>query len=246
MDQQRLQRVFDILEYLAVSPATVSEVSRALDIPLSSSHDLLQAMLKVDAVAIRGRKYMVGWKAIGVSTSVLGSNSLQQVSRTHVEQVARATGCCARLAVPHGDRVSYTVEVLGGCAAGVVSVLGRPLVLHATAVGRLFAAYDPNINARLRAELEADCATPAVRDQVAKQIENIRVTGHSVAREGRPGWVSLAMPVRDAAGDLVAAVQMDVSPDLVSSMGREGLLSNIRGSAVAIEIAVKGSVPVAI
>jgi DNA-binding IclR family transcriptional regulator len=246
VDQQRLQRVFDILEYLAVCPATVSEVSRELNIPLSSAHDLLQAMLKVDAVAMRGRRYMVGFKAIGVSTSVLGSNSVQQMSRSHVEQVARVTGCCTRLAVPGGDRVTYAVEVLGARSAQGVSMLGQPVVLHATAVGRLFAAYDPDINRRLHAELDADEGMRTRREQVAKQIKNIRATGHSVAREGRPGWVSLAMPIRDSEGELVSAVQIDISPDLVSSMGREGVLSTVSDSVVAIENAMKRVAPVAI
>ena len=50
MDRQRLLRVFSILSYLSVKPSTLSEVSKSLGLPLSSSHDLLQALLELDAV----------------------------------------------------------------------------------------------------------------------------------------------------------------------------------------------------
>lgn len=131
--QHRLRRVFDILELLAVRPTTVSGVSRALDIPLSSCHDLLQAMAKMEAISSRGRQYSLGPKAIGVSLAVVNSIRVQQVADSHLERLAIDSGCDTHLAVRTGDRVVFAAFVPGEYGVSDKPPLGQALPLHASA-----------------------------------------------------------------------------------------------------------------
>ena len=61
MDRLRLHRVFDVLAQLATNGSmTVTQLSRQLDLPLSSTHDLLKGLLATDAVSSVGKTYSLG------------------------------------------------------------------------------------------------------------------------------------------------------------------------------------------
>src|SRR4051812_28486144 len=52
--KDRYARTFDVLELLVGHPAgmTVTEISKRLDLPISSSHNLLQRMVAADVVNV--------------------------------------------------------------------------------------------------------------------------------------------------------------------------------------------------
>ena len=64
-------------------------------------------------------------------------------ARRHLRDLAKATGEDISLAVPLGRRVTYVDRVVGSRPVTVDIRLGQTLHLHATSVGKLFAAHDP-------------------------------------------------------------------------------------------------------
>jgi DNA-binding IclR family transcriptional regulator len=213
MDRQRLLRVFDILGYLAVKPATLSQISKDLSLPLSSSHDLLQAMLELDAVSLQGRTFSLGPRSIGLSISVLDSISAQRVARRRLEQLARDTQLDVYLAVRAGSGIVYVAHYSGSQAVNIQIPLGRRLYLHSTAVGKLFAAFDREMYQALIAEPKPPL-TPRTRttmEQLEPSLRSIRSKQVSVSHgESVPGIVGVAAPVRDADGQLIAAAHLSI------------------------------------
>lgn len=238
MDQQRLKRVFDIMELLATGPATVSGISKALEIPLSSSHDLLQAMLKLDAVSLRERQYSLGPRAISMSLAMVNSIRVQQIAKNHLGKLAREARLDCYLAVRTGSRVLYVSRFKGARAVDLDIPLGRALYLHSTSVGKLFAAFDSQVHQRMRKDPRPQLTlhTTTSMDRLELDLRRIRSAGISISRgESVPGIVGAAAPVRDPDGQLVAAAHMSIVQAAVPSDELRDAVAMLRKSTSDIE-----------
>ena len=148
----RFSRVFDVLELLVGHPEgmTVTEVSKRLDLPTSSTHNLLQRMVGVDVVVVsEDLRYSIGPRAVRLAIRTVDGLEVRSVALRYLEELARETGEDVYLAVRIGRRVVY-VERLPGTRTVTVHIrLGQPLYLHATAAGKLFAAHHPQLHQQL-------------------------------------------------------------------------------------------------
>ncbi|GAY11501.1 IclR family transcriptional regulator [Pseudonocardia sp. N23] len=212
MDSRRLGRIFDIVDHLAAhGPGTVSELSARLDLPLSSTHDLLRAMVEAKTLHLSGRRYGLGPRAIRTAIGVLDSVAVRRIAAPHLDVLADRTGFDTYLAVATGSRIVYVSRHAGRQHVNLDIPLGRSLHLHSTAVGKLFAAYRPEVaDAMLRKPRPA--LTPQTRTSPAeldRDLAGIRSRGVSISRgESIRGVVGLATAVRDPGGTVVAAVHV--------------------------------------
>ena len=242
MTGDRYARTFDVLELLAGHAAagmTVTEVSKRLELPISSSHNLLQRMVASEVVTVTDDlRYSLGPRAVRLGLRIADGLAVRAVARRHLQELARTTGEDVYLAVRLGRRITYVDRVPGSRPVTVEIRLGQELFLHATAVGKLFAAHDEPLRRRLwagpRPRLTARTLTEPA--ELEEEFARIRARGLAVSREEAiAGIRGLAVPVRDAHGDLVAAVHISTlgsgeAPDL------EGDLAGVaRATAAAIE-----------
>lgn len=239
MDEQRLRRVFDVLGYVAKhGQVTVTEVSRALDLPVSSSHDLLKALAQIDAVAEVRKTYVLGPLALRFSFTVSDGVSVKELARPHLEMLAESSGHDTYLAVRLGSKVVYTSRHPGNQEVNIDIPLGQSLYLHSTAVGKLFAAMDREMyqtltNARRPALTER---TRTSMEQLNRDLRGIRARGLAITRgESVPGILGVAAPVAGPGGRLVAAVHVSVLQASVSAVRLREICELVQRSAVAIE-----------
>lgn len=220
MDGQRLRRVFDVLEYVAKRGCvTATEVSRALDLPISSSHDLLKSMAKIEAVSEDRKSYMLGPLALRFSINIADGISVQDVARPHLEKLAECSQLDTYLAVRLGSNVVYSSRYPGTRAVNIDIPLGHPLYLHSTAAGKLFAALDRGMYQALVAAPRPRCTdrTRTTMDQLAREFHVIRSQGLAISRgESVPGILGIALPIRDHAGRLIAAAHVSMFQASVS------------------------------
>jgi DNA-binding IclR family transcriptional regulator len=251
MDRQRLRRVFSILSYLSVKPSTLSEVSKSLGLPLSSSHDLLQALLDLDAVSLEGRVYSLGPRSIGLAIKVQNSIGVIGLSRRVLEQLARDTQLDVYLAVRAGTSVVYVARYPGSQVVNIDIPLGQRLYLHSTAVGKLFAALDQELYERLVSDVKP-ALTPRTRttmQQLEPNLRSIRAQQISISHgESVAGVVGVAVPVRDPSGQLIAAVHLSILEAGAPPARIESAIIELRAAAQAIELELRrricGSEPV--
>jgi IclR family transcriptional regulator, acetate operon repressor len=242
MDRQRLLRVFSILSYLSVKPSTLSEVSKSLGLPLSSSHDLLQALLELDAVSLEGRVYSLGPRSIGLAITVQNSIGVVGLSRRFLEQLARDTQLDVYLAVRTGTSVVYAMRYPDSQVVNIDIPMGRRLFLHSTAVGKLFAALDPEIYERLVSDAKP-ALTPRTRttmQQLDPNLSCIRSQQISISHgESVAGVVGVAVPVRDPSGQLIAAAHVSVLAAGAPPGKIKGAIVELRAAAQAIEVELR-------
>lgn len=203
-----------ILELLAPHPAglTVTEISQQLGLPLSSTHNLLQRLAKVEAVLVTDDlRYSIGGRAVRYGIRIIEGLNLRSTARRHLLDLAKLLGEDVYLAERFGDRVIYTDRVTGDRPVKLDIQLGQSLLLHATSVGKLFAAHHEELRQKMMSS-DRQRLTPTTLVTAAElepELARIRRQGYAVSRqEAVIGIVGVAVPVRNTSDEVVAAIHL--------------------------------------
>lgn len=248
----RYTRTFDVLDLLVARPGgmTVTEISKRLGLPISSSHNLLQRMAAAEVVNVtEDLRYSLGPRAVRLGIRIVDSLEVRATARPHLQELARATGEDIYLAVPLGRRVTYVDRAPGSRPVTVDIRLGQSLFLHATAVGKLFSALDETTRRRLLSEprpvLTEHTLTGAA--ELEAELARIRERGAAVSREEAiTGITGLAVPIRDAHGTAVAAIHISALRAWMSPEVEQELIDAATATAEAVERELGRLRPVAV
>src|ERR1700754_3631856 len=108
MNAARLDRALGILEYLArhQEGSALKPMCEHLRMPMSSAHDLISALLELDAVRQLDQKtYVLGPRSLVLALSIVDSVDLRQISRPFLVQLCEAVNENTYLAVRSGNTV---------------------------------------------------------------------------------------------------------------------------------------------
>ena len=210
MDRYRLRRVFDLGLMARRGPVTVTEARRSLDVPLSCTHDLVRALMAIDAGSPVAWGYTVGPRIVRLSCDITDSNWVPRHAQPHLKDLTQRTGLHVYLAARTGERVLYVARCPGH--RQIIDIpRGRRLPLHSTAVGKLYSAFDRDVHQQMLAG-DRPALTPFTHTTpgaIEADLTVIRGRGVSISRgESVVGVLGVAAPVWDARGRLAAAVQV--------------------------------------
>jgi IclR family acetate operon transcriptional repressor len=182
-----------------------NEIARRTGINASTVSRLLATLADaglVEHVPGTGR-YRLGLRLLQLGNAVLERMDLREIARPHLVALSQATGETVTLSTP-GEREAVTVDyVQSPSYVQSVAQVGRPSAAHATAVGKVFLAYDGELPA---GELQAFTGrTLTDRERLATEIEQVRRLGHAQALGEREDALNaIAAPVLGAGGALAA------------------------------------------
>jgi IclR family acetate operon transcriptional repressor len=225
MNPARLDRALKILEYLAhhQEGTALKTLCHDLAIPMSSAHDLMSALVELDAVRQDDQKtYVLGPRSLVLALAVVDSVDLRQVCRPFLLQLCETVNENTYLALRTGNTVTYADRYEAGQTVAVVMKLGGARPLHGSSIGKLFAAFNPDLEARVLASSNLEQLTRFTitnREALAEELAHIRERGYSVSDgESVEGIIALATPIFDATGAVNAAVHISaprgrLSPD---------------------------------
>lgn len=152
-------RALDVLEAIAAGPASLSELSRMLDIPKSSLHGLMRTLTDRGWVtaAPDGSRFRLGLRALQVGTRFVEEDELVTEVAPTLDRLATATGETVQQARLDGDRIVYVAKRDTLHSVRIISSIGTRLPAHATALGKalLAARSDDVVRALLRPPLAA-------------------------------------------------------------------------------------------
>lgn len=237
----RFSRTFDVLDLLVGHPEgmTLTEIVKRLDLPTSSAHNLLRRMVAADVVGMtEDLRYSIGPRAIRFGIRVVDRLEVRAAARPVLVELARETGEDVYLAVRLGDQVSYVDRVAGTRPVSVNIRFGQSIYLHATSVGKLFAAHVPQLRERLftepRPRLTPNTLTSV--EELEAELDAIVTTGIAFSREEAiPGISGLAVPVHDISGAIVAAIHISALTAQLSAEHEAVLVEAARAAAGSIE-----------
>jgi DNA-binding IclR family transcriptional regulator len=192
---------------------TLSEVARRAGLPLSTAHRLVAEWVRWGGL-VRGDdgRYRVGMRLWRLGARQPTALRIREAARPYLDDLLEATGEHVHVGVRDGLGVVYLERLSGEGAVSVISSVGSRLPLHATGVGLVLLAYAPPevlgevLAAGPRRFLPN---TLTGEKELRTRLAGIRATGLSTSvEELTRGAFSVAAPVRDGAGEVVAAVSI--------------------------------------
>jgi DNA-binding IclR family transcriptional regulator len=241
MSPERYLRTFDVLDLLVrhKDGLRLTEIKDALDLPVSSVHNMLQTMVSADVASVdEDLRYSVGPRAVALALRTVQSLDIRSLARRPLQELAKAIGDDVYLGLKLGKRVIYADRSLGTQRISLDIRLGEPLFLHSTATGKLFAAFDEKLAAQALVDRLPKLTSHTITDpkELVREYERIRTAGYAKSEEeSMEGVVGYAVPIRDAAGQIAAAVHCSVLTSRATKAHERKLLSLARECAEQVE-----------
>jgi IclR family acetate operon transcriptional repressor len=230
-------RALALLDALAASDGGVgvNELARRIGVNASTASRLL-ATLEDGGLVERapGGPYRLGLKLVALSDRVLARLDVRERGRPWLEWLVEQTGETATLSVPSSGE-AITVDFVPS-PSSVVSMarVGRPSVLHATAVGKVMLAFAPPVGRGPRpSNLEAFTARTIIDPRALRtELERVRDSGIAEAiGEREPDLGALAVPVLGRGHQLVAIVGLQAPVGRLPAAKRRSLREPLRRAA---------------
>jgi DNA-binding IclR family transcriptional regulator len=219
----------DVLALLAEHDSLkAADIAHRLDEPRSSVYRLLRTLRDLGYVrSARRGEFSLGMRLFQLGSQVAARFSVRQAALHSMEPLHEATGATILLFI-HRDERAVCIERLDGrwVRFEIVDV-GESLPLHTGAAPRTLLAFarDEVIdhyleNARLEAMTDRSPTTPR---EVRELLAEIRARGYAVSDQDLVlGVASIAAPVRDHTGAVVAAISYSDIAETLLGGGRRG------------------------
>ncbi|GGY26950.1 IclR family transcriptional regulator domain-containing protein [Streptomyces xanthochromogenes] len=220
---------------------TLSAVAGATGLPRATARRALITLDHLGLVATGGRAFRPTPRVLALGCPPLSRTTLSDIAAPHLAALVRTVHDSASLAVLDGDAIQYTARVATTRIMSVNITPGTRLPAYAAAMGRVLLADLP---AAERAERLGRTALAALTPRtvtapavLAGLLDEVAEQGYAVVDEElEEGLRSLAVPVRDAAGRAVAAVNVAMhTTRRTLAECRADLLPELRATAAAIE-----------
>ena len=247
MEPSRILRIFKLMDYLADfgEGRSLSEVSRHLDLPLSSAHDLLQTMVGAGVLTSSEKRYALGPLALSLGVRLAEAVDVRRVAHAHLTNLVERIEDDVYLAVSTGRNVMYVDHYPGTRRVSVTIRLGQRLYLHSTATGKLYAALHPELReAALAGPLpKLTEYTITDRKRLADEYDRIRENEVSISRqESFEGIVGVAVPVWDERRRMHAAIHVSILLSRALDDRLQVIVKELKESARAIGEDLGGSI----
>jgi IclR family transcriptional regulator, pca regulon regulatory protein len=227
--------------------ATIAELSLRTGIPRSAVRRCLHTLAQLGYVAAEGRRYSLRPKVLSLGAAYASSTTLTGSAQRFLDQVSGAVRESCSLAVLDEGEILYLIR--SATAARIMSVDLRPgsrLPAYCTSMGRVLLAHLPA--AELRAYLQHTRLaahtdrTLTSREKLAQALEAARRSGYAVVdQELELGLRSIAVPVRDAAGRVVAAMNVGTQAARVPLREMEKrFLAPLQSAAAELGLLLRG------
>jgi IclR family pca regulon transcriptional regulator len=158
-----------------------------------------------------GQRYNLTPKVLSLGYAYLSSLRLEQHAIPALKKVMHEIGCSCSMAVLSDTHIVYIVRVDKPASLHMSIRIGERLPAFSTALGRILLSgrSDQDILDILKRSIRQKSTPETVIDidLLVEIIRSARDAGwSSVINQQMPGWTSLAVPVRNAEGRIVAAI----------------------------------------
>ncbi|GAA1635237.1 IclR family transcriptional regulator [Actinoplanes couchii] len=221
---QSLERGLTILSSFSEARPVlgIADISRAVNLTKSTTHRYVATLARLGYLQQdpETRKYSLGPKVVDLGFAAVNSLEINRVAAPCLQALADETGYTVSMAVLDGIDLVYVERRRSSRAAGAYALglnlhVGSRLPAYCTSMGKVLLAHQEP--AALRKILDrVDFArrgpkTLTNREQLTTALARIRQCGVAVNDEElAAGLRSVAAPVRDRTGRVVAAINIAV------------------------------------
>ena len=197
----------------ARSPLSLSDVAADQKNTRSSAYRLLNTLSHLGFVTFDAetKTYTLGPQVLQLGYSYLASRDIVETATPHLVRLRDRTGWSAHLGELHGRDVVYLARIATRRTIASIVNVGTRLPARLTTMGRILLSGIPASEVRelYRNETFSRSDERATFESLLEQLAEDRAAGVVVQKSGyEPGVASIAAPVRDVAGQIVAAINI--------------------------------------
>jgi IclR family pca regulon transcriptional regulator len=190
---------------------SLSEVARSARIPAATARRCLLTLEELGYITRNGRDFLLRPRVLELGAAYLESMNIEQITKNHLEELARNTADSAALCVLDGVEIVYVARTSVRTLLRLEAHVGSRFPAHATSTGRVLLAGVGGERlqryfetAKFEAFTDRTVTDPA---KLRALIDECRRTGYSAVEDELAfGVIALAVPVFDQKGRVVASL----------------------------------------
>lgn len=192
---------------------TMAQVSHKTGIPRASVRRCLHTLIQLGYAEADGNHFALKPKVLTLGYSYLSSTPLTVSAHPYLNQISRSLNESCSLAVLQDDEVLYVGRSATSRIMSVSLTTGSRLPAYCTSLGRVLLAHLPpaELDAYFkRVQLVAMTDKTVVSEARLREIlAQVRAQGYAMTEEElEVGLRSIAVPVRGASGNVLAALNI--------------------------------------
>jgi IclR family transcriptional regulator, pca regulon regulatory protein len=220
---------------------TLSEVARETGLTRAAARRFLLTLVSLGYVRTDGKEFSLGPRVLELGYSYLSSMGLPEVATPHVEALVAEVRESSSISVLDGEDVVDIVRVPAKRIMTVSVPVGTRFRAHASSKGRVLLAH---LSAQELDVFLAEAGLEQLTDrtvtdpnQLRVLLEEVRTKGYAlVDQEVEEGVRSVAVPLRDARGTVIAAINVSSYASRVSTGAvKQEVLPRLLATASQIE-----------
>jgi IclR family pca regulon transcriptional regulator len=219
----------------------LSDVARIAGLTRAAARRFLLTLVKLGYMNFSDGRFSLSPRVLELGYAYLSSLTLPEVAQPHMEALVASVNESSSISVLDDTDIVYVARVPTRRIMSITLSVGTRLPAYATSMGRVLLAALPDV------ELESRLARIDVRPLSARTIGDVAALRGVLERVRRQGWAavdqeleaglrSLAVPIHDASGSVIAALNVSVHATRGSmAILRRDFLPLAQQAAVAIE-----------
>ncbi|AGC67819.1 pectin degradation repressor protein KdgR [Thermoclostridium stercorarium subsp. stercorarium DSM 8532] len=222
---QTLDRTFDIIELLAVTPngMGVTEIGQKLGLHKSTVYRLINALVRRGYLEKDQNTglYKIGPKFIEISGLYVRQIELKTEAAPFMRHLTELTGQVTHLAILDETEVVYIEKIEVMQSLRMYSQIGKRVPVHCSALGKVLLSgqnsdYQEQVLGKIK-YIRYTENTVKDADEFKRELEMVRQKGWAIDNEEHEiGIRCIAAPVRDFTGKIIAALSITGSKNIIS------------------------------
>lgn len=220
---------------------TLTAIAEATGLARATARRSLITLEHLGYVAAEGRLFHLTPHVLELGYAHLSRLTLPQIAQPHLVDLVERVHDSASMATLSGDDIQYVARVPTVRIMSVNITVGTRFPAYATAMGRVLLAGLPAAErAMLLEHTTLAPLTPytvSTKDRLAHILDQVAEEGYAlVSEELEKGLRSIAVPVHDTAGRVIAAINVSMHASRrAEEQSRNELLPPLRETAARIE-----------
>lgn len=246
-----VQRAFVILEFLNSSSRgwNISEMSRKLKIPKSTTHVLVSTLDQLGYIrqCPSSRRFQLSTKMYGLGRKALNTTPLPEAALPHLRWLVQETQLTAHIGILEKNQVVFVQKVDGPGFIKFDTYIGKCSELHCTGLGKTLLAFQANETIQ---SLLSNYAfgrftknTISTKSAFLAELARVQSSGYSIDDEEEElGVRCIAAPIFSSTA-LLAAVSVTGTTPQIRVEDIEKTVAATKRAAAKISIAAAGMSP---
>lgn len=190
---------------------SISEAAEIAGLDRATTRRCLLTLAEQGYCAYDGKFFTVTPRVLRLGTGCLASMPLPRIVQPWLDQLSEKIGQSTSVAILDGAEIVYVARAAQRRVMSIALMPGSRLPAYCTSLGRVMLAALPEIQVKEHLETQSLLArTPYTLNTVEAvmgELSRVRSQGYAaVDQEVEPGLRSVAVPLRNARGTVVAAL----------------------------------------